>query len=249
MAVYVTVAAAIGSAAVFLFPHVIVKPVADYASAWLGKLDKTVRDSEQQAERLAKLEEEVRRSRPGVVIVNGPTSPAPEAERPSSPTNDARQEQITAILRQPSPAQTRTSPPPERTPATAPRAAAPENSAGVEARASAPEIAPQRAEPAAPPAVAMATPNVVRLSRSECVAFPAARPLTVEVRAGDVLCSANGLSRAVFDDVSPERVFYTVAGRETACRIGDLCSFNWPGAPLFRLGSASGSNLVHIIVN
>jgi hypothetical protein len=57
----------------------------------------------------------------------------------------------------------------------------------------------------------------------------------VPVRAGSALCAESGGGRALVRKVSSRALVYAVNGVETACKTGDLCQFNWPGAPLFRV--------------
>lgn len=67
-----------------------------------------------------------------------------------------------------------------------------------------------------------------------CISVPAGRK-QVSVVVGSVLCSEDGSERATIVKMVPQALVYSVNGVETACKLNDLCQFNWARGPLFRV--------------
>lgn len=68
----------------------------------------------------------------------------------------------------------------------------------------------------------------------DCIAVGKKLDRPIEVRVGTRLCAASGQSRAVINAITAYSVSYaTENGARATCRMSEMCTFDWSGAPEF----------------
>lgn len=86
----------------------------------------------------------------------------------------------------------------------------------------------------ATPSPAAAPAASTQPAPADCIVVGRTLEDAVEVRAGMQFCSQQGREVARILEVRPYGVVYLTEGRKrTTCKPGQLCSFDWTGAPLF----------------
>lgn len=85
------------------------------------------------------------------------------------------------------------------------------------------------------PAAAASSPRVPAEAPGNCIRVGRDLAGPIAVEAGSLLCAEGGQGKATIKSVHNRAVVYVVAGRETTCQSRDICQFDWPGAPIFRV--------------
>lgn len=94
--------------------------------------------------------------------------------------------------------------------------------------------AQKTAEPASQQQRESTTPAPKSAESPGCVTVPRVLNAPIKVTSGDELCASGGRERARVIAVRDNGIIYATEGqRQTFCKPGQRCSFNWVGAPIF----------------